>query len=138
MKIKSEKAFTGIDITIAIIVITTFVAIISVLFYNINFSTEKSETKSKATYYAIDEIEKIKIMDFSEICAKEGELECQNVQLDEGYYKTIEIIDYRDTIENEVEKDDILENMVKIAKVTISYKVGKNEEKVEISIVISK
>ena len=138
MKIKSEKAFTGIDITIAIIVITTFVAIISVLFYNINFSTEKSERKSKATYYAIDEIEKIKIMDFSEICAKEGELECQNVQLDEGYYKTIEIIDYRDTIENEVEKDDILENMVKIAKVTISYKVGKNEEKVEISIVISK
>ena len=138
MKIKSEKAFTGIDITIAIIVITTFVAIISVLFYNINFSTEKSERKSKATYYAIDEIEKIKIMDFSEICAKEGELECQNVQLDEGYYKTIEIIDYRDTIENVVEKDDILENMVKIAKVTISYKAGKNEEKVEISIVISK
>ena len=138
MKIKSEKAFTGIDITIAIIIITIFVAIISVLFYNINFSTEKSERKSKATYYAIDEIEKIKIMDFSEICAKEEELECQNVQLDEGYYKTIEILDYKDTIENEEEKDDILENMVKIAKVTISYKAGKNEEKVEISIVISK
>ena len=35
MNVKSQKGFTGIDITIAIIVITLFVSIISVVFYNI-------------------------------------------------------------------------------------------------------
>ena len=54
MNVKSQKGFTGIDITIAIIVITLFVSIISVVFYNITISSKKVERKTEATYIAQD------------------------------------------------------------------------------------
>lgn len=58
---KSEKGFTAIDVSIAIILIFIFVSILAVLFFQYNNSSQELERKSQATYYAISEIEKIKI-----------------------------------------------------------------------------
>ena len=46
--LKDEKGITGIDITIAIIIITVFVAIIATLFYNIQNSSASIERRTKA------------------------------------------------------------------------------------------
>ena len=73
MNVKSQKGFTGIDITIAIIVITLFVSIISVVFYNITISSKKVERKTEATYIAQDVIEKIKALDYDEAIETQGE-----------------------------------------------------------------
>ena len=62
MNVKSQKGFTGIDITIAIIVITLFVSIISVVFYNITISSKKVERKTEATYTEKNVIKDILIL----------------------------------------------------------------------------
>ena len=59
MLIKQEKGLTGIDITISIIIITIFIALIANLITNINLSSKDIEKKTQATSYAVDEIEKI-------------------------------------------------------------------------------
>ena len=63
---KSEKGFTAIDVSIAIILIFIFVSILAVLFFQYNNSSQELERKSQATYYAISEIEKIKNSNFEE------------------------------------------------------------------------
>lgn len=60
MHIKEEKGLTGIDIAISIILLTIFIATIGSLIANINLNSEKTERKTIATSYAIQEIEKIK------------------------------------------------------------------------------
>lgn len=60
MHIKEEKGLTGIDIAISIILLTIFIATIGSLIANINLNSEKTERKTKATSYAVQEIEKIK------------------------------------------------------------------------------
>ena len=56
MKIKSEKGITNIDLTVSIILITLFVAIIATLMFTINTSSSSMERKTEATNYAINEI----------------------------------------------------------------------------------
>ncbi len=58
--IKEEKGITGIDIAISVVIITIFIAIIANLIANINVNNKDIERKTKATSYAVQEIEKIK------------------------------------------------------------------------------
>ena len=53
MKIKDEKGFTGIDITVAVIIIMLFMTLIGTIFYNITASHRQLERKTEATYIAI-------------------------------------------------------------------------------------
>lgn len=46
MKVKSENGITNIDITVSIILITLFVAIIATLMYNINSNSNSVERRS--------------------------------------------------------------------------------------------
>lgn len=64
MVIKEEKGVTGIDIAISVIVITIFIAMIANLIASININAKKSERKTKATSYAVQEIEKIKALGY--------------------------------------------------------------------------
>ena len=64
MLIKEEKGLTGIDISISVIVITIFIAMIANLIANININFEDTERKTKAVSYAIQEIEKIKALGY--------------------------------------------------------------------------
>lgn len=64
MVIKEEKGATGMDIAISVIVITIFIAIIANLIANININANEAERKTKATSYAVQEIEKIKALGY--------------------------------------------------------------------------
>ena len=138
MKIKSEKGIVGADIAIAVVVIFIFVSLISILIYNINSLSARLDRMSEATYMAINEVEQLKIDGYDkyknsmENDSNNG-IVVNNEMVQEGYYKTIKVIDYTDIEGNE----DKTTKIVKKATVTISYMYKGEEEKVELSTVLS-
>lgn len=149
-KYKSEKGFTGIDITIAIIIVAVFAGIIASLFYNYNLSAQSIQRKGKATEYAVQIIEYIKNDSFQNYTNSNldptqpgykykdksvNELSSDIVQNPEdGYYATVQVTDYADLEGNEGKKQDI----VKKITVTISYNVQGKENYVDISTYIAR
>lgn len=147
MNVKSQKGFTGIDITIAIIVITLFVSIISVVFYNITISSKKIERKTEATYIAQDVIEKIKALNYDDVIETEG---TEPVEISEYKKSDTLIIDNKEydsayTIEIKVKKyvpnsngqeNNDSNDLVKIVNVNVLYKIGKEVENVELTTTI--
>ena len=67
MKLKSENGFTGIDITVAIILVLLFMSLISVLLFNITKSSKSIERESEATYIATAVIEAFKTKNYNDI-----------------------------------------------------------------------
>ncbi len=150
MKFKSEKGFTGVDIAIAIVVLFIFVSIISILSYGVSSSAKELELKSKATYLAIDELEKMKNLDFEDIAdygvcfdnkvnyvekdENDQDIVIDEVAIDgeEGFYRTILINDYKDIDSTKTE------GLVKKVTVQISYVFKAKTEVVEMSTVLSK
>lgn len=141
MIIKEEKGVTGIDISISLIVITIFISMIASLIANININAEDTQRKTKATSYAIQEIEKFRALGYSteyegkginekEILKKEDILENQRFT---GYHKEILIKDYV-LISNDNTKEA---NLVKEITVEISYKLAGEEKNIKISTYIS-
>lgn len=136
---KSEKGVTGIDIAISVVVIFIFVSIIAMLSYNFNSKTKAVELESEATSIAIDEIEKMKNMDFEEIkdfrktIENNGEYQALvEVPEKEGFYKKIILEDYADIDENKIP------GLVKKATVEISYMFKGQEQKVQLATILKK
>ena len=144
MNIKNEKGFTAIDIAIAIIIMTIFIALISNLIVNINLNSESIKRQTIATSYAIQEIEKIKaqgyINEYNDLGITQIEhLPNYNIDIFDdtnnftGFHKTILIKDYI-FIKNDNTKQ---KNLVKELTVEISYKLANKEQKVSISTYIT-
>ena len=142
MLIKEEKGFTGIDITISLIVITIFIAMIANLIANINLTAQDTNRKTIATSYAVQEIEKIKAQGYldsydSKGIAKEEVLKEEDIYNGSeftGYNKKIVIRDYVLVVNDTTKKS----NIVKEITVNISYKVGNKEKNVKISTYVAK
>lgn len=144
--IKGQKGYTGIDITISIIIITVFIAVIANLITNINLNSKNIERKSVATSYAIQEIENIKAQGYTQYYEGKGieeEFVEENDILDSdnnfsGYHKKITIKDYS-LIQKNINNDNSkISNLVKEVTVEISYSLGNNENNVIISTYITK
>ena len=67
MKIKEETGITNIDLTVSIIMITIFVALIATFMYTINANFISIERKAEAVNYAINEIEALKAKNFKDL-----------------------------------------------------------------------
>ena len=140
MKLRSEKGFTGIDISISVVIIFIFVSIIAALIAQVNSKSKEISLKNDATYIAINEIEKVKSNGIEEYVGKSeadgNNVICENEEIEneEGFYKTITVLDYAD-----VEKDEAIEkDIVKKVTVKISYMYRNEEQKVELSTIVSK
>lgn len=137
MKIKSERGITTIDITVSIILITLFVAVIATLMYSLNSNTDALERRTIATNYAIDTIEELKAQAFSDLQdTDEQNNSFENID-STGYSRKITIIDYANLPENS-EDNTILSGLVKKVTVEIAYKEGDTTQTVELSTVIAK
>ena len=142
MKAYSEKGYTGVDIAIAVIVLTMFVSLIAVLIYRFNSSSNELQKKSEALVIAIDEIEKVKAKGFKtyEKMNKNSEEDEKGQSLinqetgKDGFYKTITVQDYTDIEGNEGKQ----ENLVKKVTVTISYMFQGKEQSLDLSTILSK
>jgi len=133
MKIKSQKGYTGIDIAISVVVLFIFVSIIATLSYNFNSSAKQIELEAKATQIAVNEIEKMKNIDFEEIKDISGKYaDMEEIEIEEGFYKNIIIQDYADIENNKIP------GLVKKVTVQIKYMFKTKEQVVELSTVLSK
>ena len=133
MKIKSQKGYTGIDIAISVVVLFIFVSIIATLSYNFNSSAKQIELEAKATQIAVNEIEKMKNIDFEEIKDISGKYaDMEEIEIEEGFYKNIIIQDYADIENNKIP------GLVKKVTVQIKYMFKTEEQVVELSTVLSK
>ena len=137
MKIKSEKGITNIDLTVSIILITLFVAIIATLMVTINTNSNSMERRTEATNYAINEIESLKAQDFASLVdTDEATNNFTNITDAEGnatgYSKKITIVDYANLPENQ-DNETIISGLVKKVTVEISYKDGDNTGTVDLS-----
>lgn len=142
MKIRSEKGITNIDLTVSIILITLFVAIIATLMYTINTNSSSMDRRTEAINYAINEIESLKAQNFTSLQDTDDTTnDFTNITDTEGhptgYSKKITIIDYANLPENE-EDDTIVSGLVKKVTVEISYKDGNAIKTVDLSTAIAK
>ena len=150
MKIKNQEGFTSIDLTVSIILITLFIALIVAIMYTINANFISIERRTEATNYAINEIETLKAQNFEDLqdtptdgtndfvnmTEKEGEGNT-TIEKTTGFSKKITIIDYSNLPENQGD-DTIVSGLVKKVTVEIAYKEGEEIKTVELSTVIAK
>lgn len=144
--LKNEKGVTGVDITIAIILITIFVAIIATLFFNIRRTSSDIERRTQATAYAVSIIEQIKangfdalptVSDGTNIITGYEDKYIQDNGVDTPYYQTIRVEDYSEIIESTGE-EEIQSDVVKKITVTIAYKSGNENQEISLSTSMSK
>lgn len=136
MKIRSDKGFTGIDISVAVVVLFIFITLISMLIYRVSSASKEVSLRSDATYLAINEIEEVKSNGIeaykgignNSIVGEQNE----EIKDHEGFYKTITVSDYADN--NEDKKSDV----VKKVTVKVSYMFQAKEQSVELSTILSK
>lgn len=153
MKIKSEKGFTGTDITIALIIILLFMSMISVIFFNITKSTKNIDRNSEATYIATEIIEAVKAKNYDDVGITNGEVEViktenhvtyssksgsislgDEITIESGYTCKINIYNYipsKDIKENE--EIDSTNDLVKVVNVSVYYNVAGETKKVELT-----
>ena len=142
-KFRSEKGIAGIDIGIAVIVIFMFVSAIAVLIASYNSRKKQIELKAESVYIAVNEIEQMKNMDFSDfegmtkttIYDKSGNsMVLQPVNENPGFSKTITVEDYNEINKSEDEESDIL----KVVTVDISYVFKGTTMHTKLSTVLTK
>ena len=133
MKIKNNKGFTGIDISIATVIFIIFSSIMVTLFYNTAVTSKKIERKTTATSLCIDIIETLKECPFDSLTNTEDTsmsietlqtISGKTIEIPNGYIAKIIIEDYKE------------ENVIKILKVTINYKENNKTEGVTIETIV--
>lgn len=146
MNIKNNKGITGVDITIAIIILALFVSLITSMFYNVTIIGRTVNRKAEAVYIAIQVIEAAKQIGYDELPKGETDettsltLEELNTKLEEnaitlknGYSVDIKVENYR-----KIKGDLTLEDILKRITVTVNYKEQNKEQSVELNTVIIK
>ena len=88
MNFKSEKGFTGVDITVALIVVLLFMSLIAVVFFEIEKSSKDIERESEATYLATNIIELFRSKKYDDVQLTGND--------EEGNPRAILITEYKD------------------------------------------
>lgn len=155
MKLKSEKGFTLIDITVALIVVLAFMSLIAMLFFNLTKSSKSIERESDATFIATSVIEDVKSQDYYNIAltsntiisdnnisstngknvVKVGNTEpykyldgsTVNVNIPDGYECILTIQNYVPSNKTNANTD-----LVKLVSAEVSYRVGGETKSVQI------
>ena len=154
-KLENNKAFTGLDISISVIVILISISVIAAMIYNLYITGAGVKRDVVATDYAINVQELIQSTSYDEVTfvdndalkeklddffGKSGEIKDGKYNIIMGtqgtsnnnFDITVGIEKYKDTHPDK-------EDYIKIVKVTIKYNLGKqnsqnaNEETLEIS-----
>ena len=138
--LKNDKAFTAVDLTIAMFVIVIFAIIISSISYNTYLSSIEAKRTGVALNYAVDIFEHIGEISYIDVDASYDIFDIETIT----DFEPTEIV--QDENENDIIKGTIgtynlelkIENyndadLIKILTLTITYPVSrKNTEKIEL------
>ena len=141
----NQKGITTADVIVAVILITIFVAMLTVVSGTLTETNAELERQTDALYYAMKAIEIAKGQDFSKF-PKAGTSKIEGIKgLENGYildgegnatpyYQNVKIKDF-------VEMDGNIDKRAELIKkvtVVISYKQENEEKTVELSTVVSR
>lgn len=147
MNFKKNKGYVAVDASIAIIVLMILIPTIAGMIYNVNTTNNFIDRKTEAISIAVNTIEAAKGIYITELTNEkvidvvqeiysnldENEL---TIEKDNNTYKLdIEIQDYADTTEGKAKS--AISDKIKIVKVVVTFKSGKQENNVELNTVIS-
>lgn len=124
INVKSRNGVTGIEITVAIVILTIFVSLISTIFINIYLNSTEAQRNTIATGYATqiaEMIDKMYYVDVEEDILSE---KIEEIKIASGYTVTADV-------ENYTPNDDS-KDLVKTITITVNYKVGNNEKTIKI------
>ncbi len=147
MKLKNNKGYVGVDVTIALMVLVILVPTITAMTFNINKTSNVIKRKTQALSIATNMLEISKIV-FSDSDGLEDSdiLENINNKITEIYpdgdssegviIKTIDKVLYQMTISLQ-DKHEIDENVeegkIKTVTAKVEYKLGNDKQEIELS-----
>ncbi len=135
MKLKNNKGYVGVDVTIALMVLVILIPTITAMTFNINKTSNVIKRKTQAVSITSNIMENAKIVFMEEegleneeyidrILSKTNEL--YEIDVEDNDILTIENTMYKMDVEIE-DKDN---EEVKNVKATVTYKSGNNEESI--------
>lgn len=141
MNLKNNRGITGVDLSIALVIVVLFVGLISTLAYNFSVTSQGINRKADAINIAIQKVEELKSTTYENIQSGENtEYRDKDGQtVSNGAYKiTTKVTRYVDSeYVPEEDKSKILD-VIKLVKVTVNYTVNGKGQDVAISTVITK
>lgn len=131
MDLKSKKGYTAVDISISILIIIIFVSIITSAFYNYYLSNTAVARNSTAVNYAIDVIETVEQMDYTQVTDASVKNKLQEMynqkQIASSYQISTQVVNYNTTTGNTTKRD-----LIKILSVKVQYPIGKRTQSFDI------
>lgn len=122
INIKSEKGFTMEDLTIALLIITLFVGVISTMMYKVYKVNLKTDLTSQMVIYAVQILEDIDKIAYEDVKPELAEIYNSKFSIKQGYTIDIQVSNYGEGISN-------VKDLIKIVRLNISYNFsGEKEE----------
>ena len=121
-KIKSEKGFTMEDLTVAVIIIITFVGIITSLMYSVKKLNVETDLTAQMTSYAVQIIEDIDKISYEEVNEELAKTYNEKFSIPKAFKIDLKVSKYGEGIEN-------MKELIKIVDLKISYTFKGNEQK---------
>lgn len=131
LKIMEKGGFSGVEITVAILILMIFISLINVLFVNIYLQHTDSKRYSEATAYATQIMEQIEKMYYNEVTNQNLAQKVLEMNIPNGYSVQIQVDNYN---ADDATKEDLVKNVI----ITINYKVGKQEKSVSFETIKAK
>lgn len=131
--LKNQKGVTGADAILAVAIAVLFAGIIVTLAYNIYITTNSLKRSSQALSYITSTFEYVATQYYDDVT--KGNIEGYIVALDEGKVSTVDPIPYKAEITvtqyNATEDNGEKLDLVKEITMSITYKLGEKEQKIE-------
>lgn len=125
MNIKNNKGIVGTDISISLIILMLFVAIVTTIFYQIGMTNLETTRHSVATDCVVNILETIQLIpydDFLNTDLNEDWCTSKGIKIPDGY-----------TVEIQKNSDQEKDNLMQEVKVTVSYRIKDQNKSVSIN-----
>lgn len=133
-KIKKQDGFTGVELAVAVVIVSIFIGLIGTLIFNVYIYTTSAARNSQATTYAVDILEKADKLYYDDTLLNTGVYTTDNsnrqilgINIANGYEASLKIEKYNEQAGNTDKLD-----LIKILEVNIDYTVGSNSNNVNI------
>ncbi len=129
--LKKNNGFTGVDIALAVLIITIFMSVITSLYINLYTSNVEILRREQAIGYSISILEKIDELYYDEVNNENfkviektnGKKSIAGINIDRGYDVDINIETYK--------PEDFDIDVVKTINLTLKYEVGNKQRKID-------
>ena len=124
MNFRNNKGFTGIDISVAVIVILIFIPTVFGIVYNMQKTRVKTERQAEAVDIATNILETVKNTAYGEVNASTYSYEGKNK------------VHYNVAVEVQKMPNESAKDLLKKVKVTVTYPMGNETKSIDISTLI--